>query len=126
MRWFNLGSIWLVIFAVGMALAALPASAAGPKRDDDGVSEFIRTHPGEQLHLTPHPPYPLVSRARQEQGDLTIKVTFARTGRVSAVELIKSSGYSNLDLSTVYYIKAHWRSKFGKVGTITVPMRYTL
>ena len=65
-------------------------------------------------------------RAYREQGKIVVQVTFAKAGQVSAVKLLLSSGYTNLDGNTIRYIKAHWRSTYGREKTMTVPMVYAL
>jgi protein TonB len=45
----------------------------------------------------PHPPYPEVSRKAGHTGVVILRVSVSESGRVAAVTLIKSSGYSLLD-----------------------------
>ena len=127
MRRFNSGFVWLIVLLPIWASLAVPqALAASPTQGDDGVAEFLRTHPGYRGYVTPHPPYPAVSRMLHEQGTVVVRVTFAKEGQVSAVEVVKSSGYQNLDGNAVNYIKARWRSASGRVKTLTLPLTYRL
>lgn len=123
MRRFNPSFVWLLALLSIWVPQVLNAS---PARGDDWAKEYIRTHPGYRGYLTPRPPYPLISRAKHEQGDSVARVTFAKEGQVIAVKLIKSTGYWNLDSNSVNYIKAQWRSTFGQVKTLDVPMNYRL
>ncbi len=90
------------------------------------MAEFIRTHPGRRSYVTPHPPYPAMSRILHEHGTVVVKVTFAKEGQVTAVKVVKSSGYQNLDGNSVNYIKTRWRSTYGQERVLTVPLTYHL
>ena len=61
----------------------------------NATSGIITTKPA-YLH-NPHPPYPELSRKAGHTGVVILRVSVSESGRVAAVSLIKSSGYSLLD-----------------------------
>jgi protein TonB len=54
------------------------------------------------------PPYPPVSRRLGETGKVVLRVELDETGRVSAAQLISSSGHPRLDDAALAAVKA-WR-----------------
>ncbi len=57
-------------------------------------------------HTTP--PYPVVARRTGAEGNVTLRLTVAPTGRVSAAEVVASSGSDDLDQAARKWILAHW------------------
>jgi protein TonB len=58
--------------------------------------------------VRPPPPYPPVSRRLGETGKVVLRVELDETGRVSAAQLISSSGHPRLDDAALTAVKA-WR-----------------
>ena len=84
-----------------------------------------------RLLQAPEPPYPLVSRARDEEGTVFVKVLLSPQGRVQAVQLDKTSGFQRLDEAALQAVK-HWRfapATRGGQGVetwVVVPVRFEL
>jgi len=57
-------------------------------------------------HTTP--PYPVVARRTGAEGKVTLQLTVAPTGRVSAAQVIASSGSEELDMAARQWVLAHW------------------
>jgi periplasmic protein TonB len=57
-------------------------------------------------HTTP--PYPVVARRTGAEGRVTLALTVAPTGRVSAAQVVTSSGSDDLDQAARQWILAHW------------------
>jgi len=55
------------------------------------------------------PPYPPASRALDEEGSVTLAVSIAADGRVSAVSLLRSSGFARLDKAALDFALRRWR-----------------
>ena len=79
--------------------AALPG-AAGPV---SLTSDLALVCP-----VRPPPPYPPVSRRLGETGKVVLRVELDETGRVSAAQLISSSGHPRLDAAALAAVSA-WR-----------------
>lgn len=79
--------------------AALPG-AAGPA---SLTSDLALVCP-----VRPPPPYPPVSRRLGETGKVVLRVELDETGRVSAAQLISSSGHPRLDAAALAAVSA-WR-----------------
>jgi protein TonB len=97
------------------------------------------TRPGAQLHpaarassyaaganVFPHPPYPEEARDLRQAGTVVVSVRFDERGRVAAVEVTRSSGYTTLDNPTQAFIRANWRSAPYAGRTVSEPVEYTL
>lgn len=50
--------------------------------------------------------YPEESRRRSEEGTVVVRVRISETGKIEKVELVKGSGYSNLDRETIRAVRA--------------------
>lgn len=72
-----------------------PARSGNHSSSVNATSGIITTKPA-YLH-NPHPPYPELSRKAGHTGVVILRVSVSESGRVAAVSLIKSSGYSLLD-----------------------------
>jgi TonB family protein len=76
-------------------------------------SQRILQDPSKVALYTPHPEYPLEARARHFTGNgkflLRIRV---RTGLVSHIEIVQSTGHAILDQAVVHALK-QWRFKPG-------------
>jgi len=56
------------------------------------------------------PPYPLLSRRLGESGKVVLRVELDETGRVSAAQVISSSGYDRLDAAALAAVRT-WRCR---------------
>lgn len=56
------------------------------------------------------PPYPLVSRRLGESGKVVLRVELDETGRVSAAQVISSSGFDRLDAAALAAVRT-WRCR---------------
>jgi protein TonB len=85
------------------SIARNDASPAGrdPARsgsNSSSINETSRSLTSKPAYLhNPHPPYPELSRKAGHTGVVILRVSVSTSGRVAAVSLIKSSGYSLLD-----------------------------
>lgn len=50
--------------------------------------------------------YPEESKRRSEEGTVVVRVRISETGKIEKVELVRSSGYSNLDRETLRAVRA--------------------
>lgn len=77
------------------------------------------------------PPYPLLARRRNYEGEVLLEVLVTREGTVGSVRLIKSSGYEILDRAAMKGIRM-WLFHPGKRGGeaiemwVKVPIRFQL
>ena len=60
-------------------------------------------------HTTP--PYPPLARRLGEQGTVTLRLTISPQGVVTGADVVKSSGYADLDQSAIGWVMAHWKYK---------------
>lgn len=93
-----------------------------------------RTPPRYQaayLH-NPHPPYPLLSQRRGEEGTVLLHVQVSTQGRAQQITLQRSSGFSKLDDSALQTVQQQWRFVPAKQGDqvitawVTVPITFRL
>lgn len=75
-----------------------PTKSAGIERAAVGVTA---------THTVP--PYPPIARRLGVEGTVTLRLTVATDGRVSAAEIVTSSGREDLDAAAHDWILAHWR-----------------
>ena len=70
------------------------------------------------------PEYPYEDRARRHQGDGLFRITLdPKTGLVTQVTVIKSTGFASLDNSAVAAIRK-WRWKPGRWKEVDMPIRF--
>jgi protein TonB len=60
-------------------------------------------------HTTP--PYPPIARRIGAEGKVTLRLTVSTEGRVSAAEVVNTSGRDELDQAAQQWILAHWSYK---------------
>ena len=106
-----------------------PARSGSRSPSIDATSGSLTSKPA-YLH-NPHPPYPEISRKAGHTGVVILRVSISESGRVAAVRLIKSSGYSLLDdraRTTVQrWVFRPARSDGRPVATqVDVPVRFSL
>ncbi len=70
------------------------------------------------------PPYPALARKRGYQGTVTLKLTIGEDERITAVEIVDSSGYTIIDNPTAQYIKKKWRLPPNMV--MQIPIKFEL
>ncbi|HTW35046.1 MAG TPA: energy transducer TonB [Rhizomicrobium sp.] len=94
MRDSNFGR-WILVALVGSLLGAGAAAAqSGPRLDP--------AYPNYQ------PAYPDAAQVNGEQGDVVLNVKISSSGRVRGVQVVQSSGFSDLDNAAVAGVMA-WR-----------------
>jgi TonB family protein len=74
----------------------------------------------------PFPYYPLRSRRLRHMGTTLLSAAIGKDGQVTAVQIIKSSGYSDLDEEASKAVR-HWRAHKEYAGQhLEVPVRFSL
>ena len=76
--------------------------------------------------MLPTPPFPLSAYENHEQGCVVVSVTFGSEGKTTGCKVLISSGWADIDRSTVAFIKAHWKNKALAGQTIKVPVNFVL
>jgi len=81
--------------------------------------------------LAEHKAYPDAARRRGEQGDVTLRFTVQRSGQVTDVTVVKSSGSPRLDAAAMAMLRGASVPPFDTAMTelritATVPIRYRL
>lgn len=77
------------------------------------------------------PPYPSISRLREEEGTVLVKIMITPYGTAGNVQIEKSSGYSRLDEAAIKAVRG-WKFAPAKRGTqaiatwVTVPVKFVL
>ncbi len=82
---------------------SLPAARAG-----DGVSGTDRPGTDARPLFAPKPAYPPLSKRLGEEGQVHVRISVARDGRVLAVKIVRSSGHARLDLAAIETLQ-RWR-----------------
>ena len=83
----------------------------------------LPTHIGGYLH-NPQPPYPKFSKDAGEQGTVILSVMVEPNGLPSSVNVVKSSGYSQLDNSARDTVRNQYRFIPAKRGNQPIAYRY--
>lgn len=113
----------LLFFSAGMEAAAQEPS-------DDKVFTYVEQMPEFNGNipewLAKNVVYPAKSRKRNEQGKAVLQFVITKTGAVTDVVVIKSSGYKLLDKEAVRVVKTMQPWKPGKQNGKVVNVRYTL
>lgn len=105
---------------------APPKPAAGPSKPSGAIRE---AKPDAPRNRPPH--YPETARRNGWHGRVIVRATVSEAGRVSHVELRRSSGYGALDQSALQAVRG-WRFLPRTVGgqpvgaTIDVPVTFSL
>lgn len=73
----------------------------------------------------PRPGYPYEALLRHETGTVMVSIEFDSGGSVDEVNVVASSGHSDLDSSTRSFIREHWRDPNFAGQSATVPIQYT-
>jgi len=73
-----------------------------------------------------HPEYPYEDRARYHQGDGLFRIVLdPKTGLITQVTVIKSTGFASLDNSAIAAIRK-WRWKPGRWKAVDMPIRFSM
>jgi len=77
------------------------------------------------------PPYPNISRLREEEGTVYVRITLSPRGQVADVQLDKSSGFARLDDAALKAVRS-WRfapatrGGQGVTTSVVVPVKFVL
>lgn len=107
----------------GVAVNTPAAAQASPSVANGGGDLTLPSHIGGYLH-NPKPPYPTFSQEAGEQGVVTLLVMVEADGHPSAVDVVKSSGYSRLDRSAHETVLHQYRFIPATRGGTAIPYRY--
>ena len=66
------------------------------------------------------PPYPLTARRLGQEGRVVLKLTISTDGRVVNADIVKSSGYPELDQTAQSWVVVHWRYRPAMQGGVAV------
>jgi protein TonB len=69
-------------------------------------------------HTTP--PYPAESRAQSHQGTVLLHITVSPQGDVVSANIVRSSGYAELDRVALAWVVAHWKYRPAIEGGVAV------
>ncbi|MGD8526469.1 MAG: energy transducer TonB [Thioalkalispiraceae bacterium] len=113
-----------------------PVEDKSPQRDveDDkpaAASTFIEADSRPFALDNPKPVYPSFARRRGMQGVVVLQVNVSKQGTVTAIHVMRSSGYRLLDVAALNSVK-HWRFMPARKGdqsvasSVQVPVRFIL
>ena len=120
------------------AVSATEVTPSGPTvaPDDGGSATATRALPAEEgvrgISVSTggvRPRYPMGSRIRGEEGIVTLRVAVAPSGYATAVDVLKSSGFSALDRAAVEAARKarYTESRHAAVGgDLTFSVRFQL
>jgi protein TonB len=83
--------------------SSMPQAPVGPTVADQAVAGIAATHT--------IPPYPPLARRLGEQGTVTLRLTISPQGVITGADVLKSSGYAELDQGAISWVMAHWKYK---------------
>jgi len=66
------------------------------------------------------PPYPDQARLLAHQGTVLLQLTISPNGDVAAAQIVRSSGFAELDAAAVSWVSAHWKYKPAIMAGIAV------
>ena len=98
------------------AAGAAAAGAAGVAGRPGGVG----------VARLPAPPYPSFARSRGLQGTTFLSITVSPSGSVAKVEVVGSSGYSELDRYAADWVQKRWRWPAGDQRIFRQPVVFRL
>jgi TonB family protein len=105
--------------ATGAATAGVATGAAG----ETGAAGRPR---GTGVARLPAPPYPSFARSRGLQGTTFLSITVSPSGSVTKVEVVGSSGYSELDRYAADWVQKRWRWPAGDQRIFRQPVVFRL
>lgn len=74
---------------------------------------------------TPQPEYPIDARQRRIEGSGKFKLLLSKTGDVSSIQILKSTGDSRLDDAATKALRT-WRFKVGALKEVIVPISFVI
>lgn len=80
-----------------------PVTVAQPATPDTAAAAIGSTHTT--------PPYPSLARKLGEQGQVQLRLTISPQGVVTAAEVVRTSGFADLDQAAVSWVLANWKYK---------------
>ena len=102
-------------------------------RDDDrpnGPFNGTTSHPPvsdtaatgvSSTHSTP--PYPMEARLLSHQGTVLLELTISPQGDVTVANIVRTSGFAELDSEAVSWVLAHWKYKPAIQGGVPITSR---
>ena len=125
---FLVSATFVVLFPATSLLTAEQGSAI----DAQGVRHDARDYPGRpvpwrgDITKSVAPEYPYEDRTRHHEGSGLFRLTLeVKTGFVTDVLLIRSTGFKELDASGIKSLR-QWRWRPGTWKQIDVPIRFTM
>ena len=91
------------------ALALTPTDIQGSPADPVSLEGPGTAHSALQVLQSPPPPYPPQALQQQQQGEVLLRVSIDASGKVSTVEIERSSGHRLLDQAARRQVLRHWR-----------------
>jgi protein TonB len=80
-----------------------PTQPTTPSVPDTIASSISSTHTT--------PPYPGMARKLGEQGTVKLRLTISPQGIITGADVVQSSGFADLDQTTVSWVMSHWKYK---------------
>jgi protein TonB len=74
----------------------------------------------------PQPGYPYDALVNHETGTVTLTIRFDGNGKASSVEIVNSSGHTDLDAGAREFILEHWHDSGFANRSATVPIQFVL
>lgn len=74
----------------------------------------------------PQPGYPYDALVNRETGTVTLAIRFDGSGKPSNVEIVNSSGHTDLDSGAREFVLEHWHDSGFANRSATVPIQFTL
>ncbi|MGD9895788.1 MAG: energy transducer TonB [Candidatus Methylacidiphilaceae bacterium] len=96
------------------------APSSGPPGPAGTPSKGVQMAVPDYLR-NPPPPYPVAARSAGHQGRVILRVHVSAEGKAESVNLLHSSGYSELDQAAIEAVR-HWRFRPARMGPIAVPI----
>lgn len=91
------------------ALALTPTRVLGSPAEPLALGSTAGAHNALQVLQSPPPAYPAQALQQRQQGEVLLRVSIDASGKVSAVEIERSSGYRLLDQAARRQVLRHWR-----------------
>lgn len=91
---------------------ATTGTSSHPPVADSGAAGVGSTHST--------PPYPLEARNLSHQGTVLLQLTISPQGDVTVANIVRSSGFAELDGAAVSWVLAHWKYKPAIQGGVAV------
>lgn len=91
------------------ALALTPTSVQGSPTEPLRLDSPAGAHNALQVLQSPPPAYPPQALQQRQQGEVLLRVSIDASGKVSTVEIERSSGHRLLDQAARRQVLRHWR-----------------